>query len=85
MMESAENKDTYLIGQKKALLIWITFRLRDSLPQEKLNRWRTERDLWLEANLEPWTDIQWNEYNQRLGLRLNEWLDAGTGSCILAR
>ncbi|MFA6101881.1 MAG: transposase [Victivallaceae bacterium] len=70
---------------KKGVTYWITFRLRDSLPQEKLNRWRIERDFWLEANPEPWTDIQWNEYNQRFGLRFNEWLDAGAGSCILAR
>jgi REP element-mobilizing transposase RayT len=70
---------------KEGVTYWVTFRLGDSLPQEKLKSWSAEKDLWLQVNPEPWSDLQWDEYNQRFGLRLHQWLDAGTGSCILAQ
>lgn len=64
---------------------WITFRLADSLPQEKLNTWRAERELWLKQHPQPWSDEDWKQYDESLGERLQSWLDAGYGSCALAR
>ena len=68
-----------------SVIYWITFRVADSLPQNRLDQWREERDIWLRHNPEPWDDRQWREYDLRFGDRLDEWLDAGYGSCPLAR
>jgi len=64
---------------------WITFRLADSLPQEKLNAWKAERDIWASHHPEPWSDSDWKEYHERFGERLENWLDVGEGECHLRR
>ncbi len=69
----------------KEVIYWITFRLADSLPQEKLHVWQNERDLWLQRNPKPWDEAQFSEYNRLFGDRIEKWLDAGYGSCPLAR
>ena len=66
-------------------IYWVTFRLADSLPQDKVKQWREERFRWCQANPEPWDDQQWQEYNAHFGERLDRWLDAGYGSRALAR
>jgi len=63
---------------------FITFRLADSLPQEKLKQWREQRDIWLKFHPEPWSEKDWDEYDQQFGNKLEEWLDAGHGACHLA-
>jgi len=65
-------------------IYWITFRLADSLPKDKLRAWSEERDLWKAAHPEPWSEIEWKEYDERFGKRLDAWLDAGHGSRALA-
>ena len=67
------------------VIYWITFRLADSLPQSRLQEWRVERDIWLQRNPKPWTDTQFREFNDLFGDRLETWLNAGYGSCALAR
>ena len=62
---------------------FITFRLADAIPQEKLNRWRNERENWLKNHQTPLSDDEWAEYNKRFPILLNKWLDNGSGSCIL--
>lgn len=69
----------------EAVIYWITFRLADSLPQDKLNQWWEERRVWLRHNPLPWSDQQWRVYGTRFGDRLEGWLDAGHGSRALAR
>ena len=64
---------------------WITFSLADSLPQEKLNAWKAERDIWASHPPEPWSDSDWKEYHERFGERLENWLDVGEGECHLRR
>jgi len=64
---------------------FVTFRLADSLPQEKLNAWTTERDVWLKFHPKPWIDSTWEEYQDRFGERFEGWLDAGYGGCALAQ
>ncbi|MGC8561457.1 MAG: Eco57I restriction-modification methylase domain-containing protein, partial [Phycisphaerae bacterium] len=66
-------------------IYWVTFRLADSLPQEKLAAWRAEREAWSNQHPEPWSEAEWEEYSKRFGERLQSWLDAGYGSCALAR
>jgi REP element-mobilizing transposase RayT len=70
---------------KPDAIYWITFRLADALPQDKLRAWKEQRDLWLKHHPEPWSDADWTEYNDRFGKQLDDWLDAGMGSRALAR
>jgi REP element-mobilizing transposase RayT len=62
---------------------FVTWRLGDSLPREKLEMWKQEKDVWLHVHPEPWDDATRKEYHQRFSDRLEEWLDAGAGACIL--
>jgi REP element-mobilizing transposase RayT len=63
---------------------FVTFRLADSLPREKLNQLRVERDLWMQTHPEPHDEAARREYYELFPQRLQQWLDAGTGSCALA-
>ncbi|HKK19122.1 MAG TPA: type IIL restriction-modification enzyme MmeI, partial [Opitutales bacterium] len=63
---------------------FVTFRLADSLPKQKLDQWKEERDAWLAANPKPHTEEQKSEYFERFSTRMEAWLDAGHGDCILA-
>ena len=62
---------------------FVTFRLADSLPQEKLDQWRKERDTWLAEHPEPHAAATRKDYYEHFPQRLQQWLDAGTGSCVL--
>lgn len=64
---------------------FVTFRLADSLPQEKLRAWKIERDRWQEKNPPPHTATQRQEYAERFSDRIEEWLDQGAGRCELAQ
>ena len=70
---------------RQGSVYWITFRLADSLPQEKLNAWRAERETWLNQHPLPLSDNDAKEYGERFDERLQSWLDAGHGSCTLMR
>ena len=62
---------------------FVTFRLADSLPQERLAQWRNEKDQWLGQHPEPHNEATRKEYYDRFPQRLQQWLDAGSGSCVL--
>lgn len=62
---------------------FVTFRLHDSLPREKLTALRKERDEWLRDNPEPWSPAQKREYHELFSGKIQQWLDAGHGSCLL--
>jgi REP element-mobilizing transposase RayT len=64
---------------------YITWRLYDSLPQEKLMAWRTEKHAWLIEHPKPWDARTTAEYRELFPKRLDAWLDAGYGSCYLRR
>ena len=66
-------------------IIFITYRLADSMPADKLRQWQAEREEWLRLHPEPWDEITSSEYYDTFPAKLDEWLDAGYGSCILAR
>ncbi len=62
---------------------FVTFRLADSLPQEKLaSGGRSETNGWRTS--EPHDAAARKEYYERFPQRLQQWLDAGSGSCVLA-
>ena len=66
-------------------LIFITYRLADSMPAAKLREWQAERDEWMRRHPEPWDEATASEYYDTFPAKLDEMLDAGYGSCILGR
>ena len=69
--------------EQEGTTCFATFRLADSLPQEKLAAWRDERDRWLAIHLAPRSEAEEAEYRDRFEGTLQRWLDAGYGSCLL--
>lgn len=62
---------------------FVTWRLADSLPQEKLRAWKAERDAWIAEHPRPWGADTTLDYRERFPKRLESWLDAGYGACHL--
>jgi REP element-mobilizing transposase RayT len=71
--------------RQEGVVYFVTFRLGDSLPEAKLDWLRREKELWLRLNPEPRSDCQQRQYDERFTQVVDRWLDAGNGSCILAR
>ena len=69
--------------QQNNVPFFVTFRLADSLPKEKLDRWKAEREAWLREHPEPWNESTESEYHDRFSGQVDEWLDQGSGSCLL--
>jgi valyl-tRNA synthetase len=62
---------------------FVTFRLDDSLPAEKLRDFENERAHWRASHPEPWSQADKAEYYESFSKRIEEWLDAGYGACLL--
>jgi REP element-mobilizing transposase RayT len=69
---------------------FITSRLADSIPKERMEQWKANRDLWLEnhgvqslAEVSKLPTVTRNEFHQRFTKQWHDWLDAGAGSCRL--
>ncbi|MBI4640176.1 MAG: Eco57I restriction-modification methylase domain-containing protein, partial [Candidatus Tectomicrobia bacterium] len=62
---------------------YVTFRLADSLPQEKVQQLKLEREKWLKSHPEPRSPSVTAEYHRLFSEKVEQWLDAGAGSCIL--
>jgi REP element-mobilizing transposase RayT len=71
--------------RQEGVTYFVTFRLADSLPQVKLEEWLRERGAWLVAHPKPWDDATGIAYHRQFTTRIEKWLDAGHGSCMLAR
>ena len=71
--------------RQEGVTYFVTFRLADSLPHTKLDEWLRERDAWLVTHPKPWDDATGIAYHRRFTAKFEKWLDAGHGSCILAR
>ncbi|WP_138087597.1 hypothetical protein [Phragmitibacter flavus] len=41
--------------QRDGVMQFVTFRLGDAMPQEKLRVWKREREIWLGLHPKPWT------------------------------
>ena len=70
--------------RQEGVTYFVTFRLADSLPQAKLKQWLHERDAWLALHPKPWDEATRSEYHRQFTARIEKWLDAGHGSCVLA-
>ena len=64
---------------------FVTFRLGDSLPASKLSDLEEQRKNWLNFHPLPWSEEDKREYYERFSAQIETWLDAGDGSCVLAR
>ena len=63
---------------------FVTFRLADSLPIEKLLKLEDSRTAWLAEHPQPWDAETAKEYFSTFDETVQGWLDAGYGSCVLA-
>jgi REP element-mobilizing transposase RayT len=66
------------------VIYFVTFHLADSLPTKKLAALEKERKIWLSLNPLPHNPRQIEEYHRNFSKRIQKWLDAGYGSCVLA-
>ncbi|MGA2179597.1 MAG: helicase C-terminal domain-containing protein [Verrucomicrobiota bacterium] len=64
---------------------FVTFRLADSIPQDKLRQWLREQEDWLKKNPEPLTVELKAEFHEKFTERFHHWLDSGMGECWLRR
>jgi leucyl-tRNA synthetase len=71
------------VQQAQGTTLFITWRLDDSLPADQVENFKSERNTWLEKNPKPWSGDQEASYHQLFSSKVDEWLDAGHGSCIL--
>lgn len=66
-------------------LYFVTFRLNDSVSQEQLHAWVSEREIWEKHHPKPWAEKTYAEFHERFTEKMEQLLDAGYGSCVLAR
>ncbi len=62
---------------------FLTWRLADSLPAEKLKVLSEQKATWMLANPEPLDEASEKEYHALFSNKIEEWLDAGEGDCVL--
>lgn len=63
---------------------FVTFRLFDSLPAEKLQMLEDRRQAWISGHPKPWDEATTKEYHVQFSAKVQEWLDRGLGCCLLA-
>ena len=69
--------------QQELCFQFVTWHLGDALPIKAHRTLVREREIWLSAHPEPWSDPAAEEYHRLFSDRVDDWLDAGTGSAIL--
>ncbi|MDH7528379.1 MAG: TaqI-like C-terminal specificity domain-containing protein, partial [Ignavibacteria bacterium] len=89
------DKEVHLFYGKRGKLphmhqgsVWyfVTFRLDDALPKEKIEQLEKEREQWLKVHKKDKTELteeEKQEYYKLFSERVEEWLNNGYGSCIL--
>jgi REP element-mobilizing transposase RayT len=70
--------------QQGSVYYFVTWRLADSLPKEKLARWTEEREIWLRLHPKPWDAKSETEFHEKFSQAIDDWLDACEGSCLLS-
>ncbi|MGC2352137.1 MAG: hypothetical protein WA496_01940, partial [Candidatus Udaeobacter sp.] len=51
--------------QQSGAVYFVTFRLADALPEQLLEQWQDERDVWLKFHPLPWSADVEEEYHRR--------------------
>ena len=70
--------------RQDGVLYFVTFRLADSLPSEKVRSLQLEREAWLRMHPQPHSLEEEKEYWTLFGAHTQQFLDAGHGVCLLA-
>ena len=78
-----ETKNRLPHWQQNGAVCFLTFRLEDSIPRHLRAQWEHERDNWLRYHPKPWAPEIDLEYHQRFTRKIEQWIDAGYGSCLL--
>jgi putative transposase len=60
---------------------FVTFRLGDALPKEKVIHWRIQSEAFRMTWPPPWTPEVEAEYHRQFTMKLERWLDQGSGAC----
>lgn len=71
--------------QQAGKLVFVTWRLADSLPQEKLAELREQKRLWELKQPKPWSADEEFAFHDQFDEQIERWLNAGMGSCVLQR
>ena len=71
--------------QQDGATYFVTFRLGDSIPEDKLRQWHGELAAWLAEHPGILSDEEQQEYEERFTDQFHAWLDAGHGGCVLAK
>lgn len=69
--------------QQSGAVYFLTFRLADSVPKNLRDDWQKEREVWMRFHPQPWTAETEKDYHKRFSAAVENWLDAGHGSCVL--
>lgn len=71
--------------EQKNVWFFVTFRLADSIPKEKLEQLKQDRKNWdkKNKNKKEYSKEEWKEYNRLFNERVEKWMNAGYGSCLL--
>ena len=64
---------------------FVTFHLADSLPASARKELQCVKDRFIEVNPEPWSETIRAQFNSMFPSFINDYLDAGYGSCCLKR
>ena len=62
---------------------FITFRLADSLPKERLEELERLQSHWEATHPPPLDPELWQRFYRETLQRIDDWLDAGSGECLL--
>ncbi len=69
--------------QQEGATYFVTWRLKDSIPQALMEEWNRERAGWMKLNPPPWTDEREAEFHRRFSTRIDRMMDEGHGECFL--
>ncbi|MDA3875392.1 MAG: transposase [Kiritimatiellae bacterium] len=64
-------------------VLFLTWRLGDSLPKAVVERTKRKRELWLSLHPKPWPPEVTRTYHRLFTQNINRWLDRGVGACEL--
>ena len=70
--------------EQEGVTQFVTFRQADAIGRDKLEQWARAREEWQRLHPRPWDDETEAAYLVAFSEKIEEWLDAGAGSCLLA-
>ncbi len=68
--------------QQEGSTYFVTWRLKDSIPRDVLERLISERTEWESLHPKPWTDDEESEYHNTFSKEADRLMDMGFGECV---